>query len=62
MSPPPVLDHSSVQCGVFVKLGLGWFREIITRRMHQKSRHDYDYHVILQAHRSTHSMKLPLES
>ena len=59
---PPVLDQSSVQCGVFVKLGLGWFGGVITRRVHQKWRHDHDYRVILQADRSTRSMKLPLES
>ena len=45
---------------MFVKLGLGWFEGVITRRVHQKSRYDYD--VILQADRSTRSMKLSLES
>ena len=59
---PPVLDQSSVQCGVLVKLGLGWFGGVMTRRVHQKSRHEYGYRVILHTDRSTRGMKLPLES
>ena len=62
MSPPPILDQSSNQCGVFVKLGLGWFGGVITRRVHKKSMHDHDCRVMLKVDRSARSMKLPLKS
>ena len=47
---------------MLVKLGLGWFGGVMTRRVHQKSRHEYGYRVILHTDRSTRGMKLPLES
>ena len=62
LSPLPALDQSLVKRGVLVRLGLGWFGGVITRRAHQISRCEYDYCVILHADGSTNSLKLPLES
>ncbi|CAM9949429.1 unnamed protein product, partial [Pylaiella littoralis] len=42
-SPPPALDQSLVKRGVLVKLGLGWFGGVLTRRAHHGSRNNYDY-------------------
>ncbi|CAN0166814.1 unnamed protein product, partial [Pylaiella littoralis] len=61
-SPPPALDQSLVKRGVLVKLGLGWFGGVLTRRAHHGSRDNYDYRVTLHSDGSTSSMKLPLES
>lgn len=44
-----------------MRLGVGWFAGVITRRVHQKPRHDYDNRVMLQADGSTRSIKLSLE-
>ena len=60
LSPLPALDQSLVKRGVLVRLGLGWFGGVITRRAHQISRCEYNYRAILHAHGSTSS--LPLES
>ncbi|CAB1117353.1 unnamed protein product [Ectocarpus sp. CCAP 1310/34] len=46
-SPPPALDQSIVKRGVLVKLGLGWFGGVLSRRSHPASRQEYDYRVIL---------------
>ena len=62
MSPPPTLDQSLVKRGVLVRLGLGWFGGVITRRAHQSSRCEHDYRVMLHADGSIKSMKLPLDS
>ncbi|CAN0076408.1 unnamed protein product, partial [Scytosiphon promiscuus] len=59
---PSALDQSLVKRGVLVKLGLGWFGGVISRRAHPASRDQYDYRVILHSDGSTRSMKLPLES
>lgn len=61
-SPPPALDQSLVKRGVLVRLGLGWFGGLITRRAHQRSRCGYDYRVMLHADGSTNNFKFPLES
>ena len=38
LSPSPALDQSLVKRGVLLRLGLGWFGGVITRRAHQISR------------------------
>lgn len=60
-SPPSALDQPLVKRGVLVKLGLGWFGGLISRRAHPASRDVYDYRVVLHCDGSTCSMKLPLE-
>lgn len=60
-SPPSALDQSLVKRGVLVKMGLGWFGGVISRRSHPASRDVFDYRVVLHCDGSTCSMKLPLE-
>ncbi|CAN0429082.1 unnamed protein product [Ectocarpus sp. 12 AP-2014] len=49
------------QCGVLVRLGMGWFGGLITRQSQRRTSHIYDYRVILEKDQLTRSMKLPLE-
>ena len=47
MPPPRALDQLFVTHGVLVRIGLGWYTWVITRRAHQSCRHDYDHRVML---------------
>ena len=60
MSPPPALDVSLVNRGILVRLGLGWFGGVITRKAQKKqNRLEYGYRVILDADQITYSLRLP---
>ncbi|CAM9368655.1 unnamed protein product [Sphacelaria rigidula] len=61
VSPPAALGSSILQRGVLVRLGMGWFGELITRQSQERTRHVYDYRVHFEVDESTRSMKLPLE-
>ena len=55
MSPPPALDVSVVNRRIPVRLGLGWFGGVITRKAQKKqNRLEYGYRVILDADQITY--------
>ena len=63
MSPPPALDVSVVNRRIPVRLGLGWFGGVITRKARKKqNRLEYGCHVILDVDFITHNIKLPLNA
>ena len=63
VTPPPALDVSLVNRGVLVRLVLGWFGGVITRRAQKKRNSlEHGYRLILHVDQSTHSMKLPLNA
>ncbi|CAN0469782.1 unnamed protein product, partial [Laminaria digitata] len=43
-----------------LRLGMGWFRGLITRKAHTRTSHLYDFRVFLETDGSTRSLKLPL--
>ena len=47
---------------MLLRLGLGWFGGVITRRAQEASRRAYDYRIMLEEDQSTLSVKLPLEA
>ena len=57
-----MLDESLLKRGVLLRLGLGWFGGVITRRAQEASRRAYDYRLMLKEDQSTLSVKLPLEA
>lgn len=59
-SRPAALDNSLLKRGVLVRLGMGWFGGLITRKSQERTKNVYDYRVHLEADQSVRSMKLPL--
>ena len=53
------LDNSFVKRGVLVRLSMGWFGGLITRKSQERTKELYDYRVHLED-QSVRSMKLPL--
>ena len=58
-SRPVALDNSFVKRGVLVRLSMGWFGGLITRKSQERTKELYDYRVHLED-QSMRSMKLPL--
>ena len=46
--------------GVLVRLSMGWFGGLITRKSQERTKEVYDYRVHLEEDQSVRSMKLPL--
>ena len=61
-SAPAALDGLLLKRGVLLRLGLGWFGGVITRRAQERNRSVYDYRVMLETDESTLRMKLPLDA
>ena len=59
-SRPAALDNSLVKRGVLVRLSMGWFGGLITRKSQERTKELYDYRVHLEEDQSVRSMKLPL--
>ena len=59
-SRPPGLANSLVKRGVLVRLSMGWFGGLITRKSQERTKELYDYRVHLEEDQSVRSMKLPL--
>ena len=47
MARPASLDESLLKRGVLLRLGLGWFGGVVTRRAHEASRKAYYYHRVM---------------
>ena len=58
-SRPAALDNSLVKRGVLVRLSMGWFGGLITRKSQERTKELYDYRVHLEEDQSVRSMKLP---
>ena len=52
-SRPAALDHSLAKRGVLVRLGMGWFGGLITRKSQEWTKDLYDYCVHLEADERT---------
>ena len=48
-STPAALDKYVVKCGVYVRLGMGWFGGLITRKSQEWTKDVYGYRVHLEA-------------
>ncbi|CAM9293549.1 unnamed protein product, partial [Ascophyllum nodosum] len=46
--------------GILLRLGMGWFRGVITREVQARTSDRYDFRVFLETDGSTRSVKLPL--
>ena len=58
----PLARHGSlIERGVIVRVRLRWFGGRIPREAQERTRHVYDYRVVLERDKSTRGMKLPLE-
>ena len=58
-SRPPGLANSLVKRGVLVRLSMGWFGGLITRKSQERTKELYDYRVNLEEDQNVLSMKLP---
>ncbi|CAB1110559.1 unnamed protein product [Ectocarpus sp. CCAP 1310/34] len=58
---PVALDRLLLRRGVLARLGMGWFRGLITQQSQKDTRHLYDYCMQLELDQSTRKMKLPLD-
>ena len=53
-STPAALDNSLVKRGVLVRLGMGWFGGLITRKSQERTKDLYDYYCVhLEADKRT---------
>ena len=59
-SAPAALTRNLVNQEVLLRLGMGWFRRVITRKAQAHTSHLYEFRVFLETDGSTCSMKLPL--
>ena len=59
-SAPAALTQNLVNQEILLRLGMGWFRGVITRKAQGRTSHLYDFRVFLETDGSTRSMKLPL--
>ena len=59
-SAPAALTRNLVNQEILLRLGMDWFRGIITRKAQARTSHLYDFRVFLKTDGSTRSMKLPL--
>ena len=59
-SAPAALTQNLVNQEILLRLGMGWFRGVITRKAQARTSHLYDFRVFLETDGSTRSMKLPL--
>ena len=59
-SAPAALTQNLVNEEILLRLGMGWFRGVITRKAQARTSHLYDFRVFLETDGSTRSMKLPL--
>ena len=57
---PAALTRALVHQEILLRLGMGWFRGIITRRAQARTSDRYDFRVFLETDGSTRSVKLPL--
>ena len=60
ISAPAALTQNLVNQEILLRLGMGWFRGVITRKAQARTSHLYDFRVFLETDGSTRSMKLPL--
>ena len=59
-SAPAALTRNLVNQEILLRLRMGWFRGVITRKAQARTSHLYDFRVFLETDGSTRSMKLPL--
>ena len=57
---PAALTRALVHQEILSRLGLGWFRGVITRKTQARTSDRYDFRVFLETDGSTRSVKLPL--
>ena len=59
-SEPAALTQALVNQKVLLRLGMGWFRGVITRKAQARMSDRYDFRVFLETDGSTRSVKVPL--
>ena len=59
-SRPAALDNFLVKHGVLVRVSMGWFGGLITRKSQQRTKELYDYRMHLEEDQSVRSMKSTL--
>ena len=57
---PAALTHALVHQEILLRLGMGWFREVVTRKAQARTSDRYDFRVFVETDGSTRSVKLPL--
>ena len=57
---PAALTRTLVHQEILLRLGMGWFRGVITRKAQARTSDRYDFRVFLETDGSTRSVKLPL--
>ena len=57
---PAALTRALVHQEILLRLGMGWFRGVITRKARARTSERYDSKVFLETDGSTRSLKLPL--
>ena len=57
---PAALTRALVHQEILLRLGMGWFRGVITRKAQVRTSDRYDSRVFLETNGSTRSLKLPL--
>ena len=57
---PAALTRALVHQEILLRLGMGWFRGVITRKAQARTSDRYDFRVFLETDGSTRSVKLPL--
>ena len=57
---PAALTRALVHQDILLRLGMGWFRRVITRKAQARTSDRYDFRVFLETDGSTRSVKLPL--
>ena len=56
---PAALTRALVHQEILLRLGMGWFRGVITRKAQARTSDRYDFRVFLETDGSTRSVKLP---
>ena len=59
-SAPAALTRALAHQEILLRLGMGWFRGVITRKAQARTSDRYDFKVFLETDGSTRSVKLPL--
>ena len=57
---PAALTRALVHQEILLRLGMGWFRGVITRKAQARTSDRYDFRVFLETDGSTRSVKVPL--
>ena len=57
---PAALTRTLVHQEILLRLGMGWFRGVITRKAQARTSDRYDFRVFLETDGGTRSVKLPL--